>query len=75
MGGGGGWIGYGDNVMPMGGRGGSGGHGDARLIAAVHSSLRQEQVYKLFDIAPGLVDIRPQANAQRNVGISIVFLL
>lgn len=66
MSGGGGWIGYGDNVMPMGGRGGSGGHGDARLIAAVHSSLRQEQVYKLFDIAPGLVDIRPQANAQRN---------
>lgn len=33
-----------------------------RLIALLHSSLRDEQIYRLFDICPGLVDIRPQAN-------------
>ncbi|XP_014243102.1 RNA-binding protein 45 [Cimex lectularius] len=36
--------------------------GDSRLVAFLHSSLQDEQIYRLFDITPGLVDIRPQAN-------------
>lgn len=65
---GGGWVGYGDGSTPRSGGSGSGGGalGDSRLLAFVPSSLRQEQVYRLFDIAPGFVDIRPQANTQRN---------
>ncbi|BET02238.1 RNA recognition motif. (a.k.a. RRM, RBD, or RNP domain) [Nesidiocoris tenuis] len=63
------------NGPPGGGSGGRWGAGSGmlssgsgspasggRLIALLHSSLRDEQIYRLFDICPGLVDIRPQAN-------------
>ncbi|KAF6198271.1 hypothetical protein GE061_008018 [Apolygus lucorum] len=54
--GGSGWL------SSAGVQGGNNQSGDARLMALLHASLRDEQIYRLFDISPGLVDIRPQAN-------------
>ncbi|KAK9500194.1 hypothetical protein O3M35_001499 [Rhynocoris fuscipes] len=59
---------YNDNLG--GGRwsggGGGGSSQDTRLLVTAPASLREEHLHRLFDIAPGLMSIRPfmQANSQ-----------
>lgn len=53
-----------------GGRWSGGGGGDAgqdtRLLVSAPASLREDHLHRLFDIAPGLISMRPfmQANSQ-----------